>query len=570
MAGKGHRTGDQERMEEESVDALVERGLVRYSRGEIHDALSDWEHALALDPDCEPARRYIDEVSRHLETLDVAVPEEDGMDELFPLAAPHGSHTDSAGRGPSSMPAPMGLDEDAPATGSRRVRAADTIEEGWPLVEEAPAGESGPNAMSDTMRDPDSDPRNDAAGAAAQATAGTYRDLHPLASSLREVTRPPRHARAPIRDTPESAASSPDTWNDEWTRDATMERHLADIYATAVAPTMELPAPDSNERLLDVLSELHRVSTESEIQVPDLDQASLEAGPAPRLPALSSEGDTVDDDLALIPDMVSGIPAGMPAAGAGKDGNRARAPIVPVAPVVLPPVVIEELTPPRSRPTSTPLHARGTVHDSTGMAGAPVPDESSTRARMHSRTGSRDAGARSSTNTPAGAGCRLPGIQRLRAQLDAEVPLEHTDARGAEDTEDVEDAEVLRRRVSWLIERAEAECVNDNLEAAITALELAFSEQPDSAVAQRLIHRHIDTLLDIYERYIDNPQAVPVLAISPAEFHVYAIDSRAAFLLSRVDGLLTVEDILDVSGMTNLEAYRYLCSMLCQGILTLR
>jgi hypothetical protein len=124
--------------------------------------------------------------------------------------------------------------------------------------------------------------------------------------------------------------------------------------------------------------------------------------------------------------------------------------------------------------------------------------------------------------------------------------------------------------VSWLIERAEAECVSGDLEAAIIALELALDERPDSAVAQKLIHRHGDTLLDIYERYIDNPAAVPILAISPIEFHEHAIDSRAAFLLSRIDGVLTIEDILDVSGMPRLEAYRYLCGMLRQGILALR
>jgi hypothetical protein len=151
-----------------------------------------------------------------------------------------------------------------------------------------------------------------------------------------------------------------------------------------------------------------------------------------------------------------------------------------------------------------------------------------------------------------------PVALRLLDELEAYTPA------------DPESDESLRRRVSWLIERAENECVAGNHDAAITALDLALDEQPDSAIAQKLIHRHLDTILDIYERYLDNPTAVPALQISPSEFREHAIDNRAAFLLTRIDGVLTVEDILDVSGMPRLETCRYLCSMLRRGILTLR
>ena len=48
------------------------------------------------------------------------------------------------------------------------------------------------------------------------------------------------------------------------------------------------------------------------------------------------------------------------------------------------------------------------------------------------------------------------------------------------------------------------------------------------------------------------------------------IDSRAAFLLSRVDGNLSFEEILDVSGMTRLEALRHLARLVGRGILSVR
>jgi hypothetical protein len=38
-------------------------------------------------------------------------------------------------------------------------------------------------------------------------------------------------------------------------------------------------------------------------------------------------------------------------------------------------------------------------------------------------------------------------------------------------------------------------------------------------------------------------------------------------LLSRIDGTLTIDELLDVSGMPRLEAYRHLCQLYLRGIL---
>jgi hypothetical protein len=48
------------------------------------------------------------------------------------------------------------------------------------------------------------------------------------------------------------------------------------------------------------------------------------------------------------------------------------------------------------------------------------------------------------------------------------------------------------------------------------------------------------------------------------------IDNRAAFLLSRIDGNLSFEEILDVSGMPKLETVRHLARLIARGILTIR
>ena len=53
----------------------------------------------------------------------------------------------------------------------------------------------------------------------------------------------------------------------------------------------------------------------------------------------------------------------------------------------------------------------------------------------------------------------------------------------------------------------------------------------------------------------------------PPELGAAPINPRAAFLLSRIDGSLSVDEILDVAGMPRLEAYRHLCQLLLHGII---
>ena len=60
----GVRRGEDDSVEIEDaqfarrVTDLIERGLERYSAGDVQGALSEWEHAIALDPECHRAVEY--------------------------------------------------------------------------------------------------------------------------------------------------------------------------------------------------------------------------------------------------------------------------------------------------------------------------------------------------------------------------------------------------------------------------------------------------------------------------------------------------------------------------------
>jgi hypothetical protein len=76
-------------------------------------------------------------------------------------------------------------------------------------------------------------------------------------------------------------------------------------------------------------------------------------------------------------------------------------------------------------------------------------------------------------------------------------------------------------------------------------------------------------------RVVRTPQAalsrtaVPLLTVSFAELRTMPLDHRAGFLISLIDGNSTVEMILDVSGMPEVEAMAILVSFAQTGIIAL-
>jgi hypothetical protein len=124
-----------------------------------------------------------------------------------------------------------------------------------------------------------------------------------------------------------------------------------------------------------------------------------------------------------------------------------------------------------------------------------------------------------------------------------------------------------RRRIAALFERAVAWNGSGKLDDAVAAIELALSEDPNSALAQKLIHRNRDAIMTVFQAFVGDLERQPHLARPLHELASAPISPRAAFLLSRIDGSLTLDEILDVSGMPRMEAYRHLCQLFLRGIL---
>ncbi|HEY4058239.1 MAG TPA: hypothetical protein VGM39_16615 [Kofleriaceae bacterium] len=163
---------------------------------------------------------------------------------------------------------------------------------------------------------------------------------------------------------------------------------------------------------------------------------------------------------------------------------------------------------------------------------------------------------------------------RQGTRADIVLPFDPIDARAAQildevdahapDEENKDDR--TRRRITTLLERATL-WLSVDLDRAVAAVDLALGEDPNSALAQKLIHRNRDAIMSVFQAFLGDLERQPELAKPLHELAAAPISPRAAFLLSRVDGILSLDEILDVSGMPRLEAYRYLCQLFLRGIL---
>ena len=142
--------------------------------------------------------------------------------------------------------------------------------------------------------------------------------------------------------------------------------------------------------------------------------------------------------------------------------------------------------------------------------------------------------------------------------------LEEID-RGAPTEEDKDDR--TRRRIHALLDHAARWANAGDLDRAVTAVDLALAEDPNSALAQKLVHRNRETILSVFQAFLGDLDRMPELARPLHELGSAPISPRAAFLLSRIDGTLSLDEILDVSGMPRLEAYRHLSQLFLRGIL---
>ncbi|MBL9023296.1 MAG: hypothetical protein JNL21_13945 [Myxococcales bacterium] len=105
----------------------------------------------------------------------------------------------------------------------------------------------------------------------------------------------------------------------------------------------------------------------------------------------------------------------------------------------------------------------------------------------------------------------------------------------------------------------------DYFGAALRA-EALLERIPDHAAAQRYLESARDALAQMYLGRLGSGEQVLRVAMRSDEIQGLSLDHRSGFLISLIDGVATLDEILDMSGMPQLDALRLLYEMREQGV----
>jgi hypothetical protein len=575
VSGKQRKTGS-DRLQERA-QALIERGLTSYRRGEVEAAVIDWRHALALDPHAERAREYIEHALAHKD-FDGDTTEEPGErtepKPPLPDTKPHATSDTQPDAGRDSSP-----DVGPAAAGTPALDRSLGL---------APTSPALPRVLHKTFEGPPMPAERLAAHFAGQSDGAATEKMGPA-----DVDGPVQ----PLEPTDTQPVATRGAEMADTLLPIPLPEGLADAVSGALSAALieEMPPEDTeplNRPPPGLVQDEPPVSLAPTVEIPRAEMDRI----APAVPEKANIRTLARTQLDALETYE--IHLAPPDTAARLDRSKRAA---------LPPVVIEDV-----EEDETPEPRSAAAHDQARSRTQTAELYGGAR-KMPSRppSGLADAVSKLSVSAPSAGAAPgrprppevppVPGMDPDEPEL-PEVAVEpirpdEPDPAGAQAAQDTADEDVgpadpvarmllerlddekpLRRgddasyrgRVLWLIEYAQSEYIGGDYQTAVIALDLALDQAPDSDAVRSLIEERTHSLIEIYASYEGDPSAVPSLAMSPSEYGQRALDSHAAFLLSRVDGMLTIDDLMTVSGMPTLEAHRHLCNLLRQGILTLR
>ncbi|HET7545037.1 MAG TPA: hypothetical protein VFK05_34460 [Polyangiaceae bacterium] len=104
---------------------------------------------------------------------------------------------------------------------------------------------------------------------------------------------------------------------------------------------------------------------------------------------------------------------------------------------------------------------------------------------------------------------------------------------------------------------------------ALVHAEAILSANPDDLEAPRYAQSCRDVLTQMYSARLGSLDQHVAVAVPSDQIRWLTLDHRAGFLLSLIDGGITIDQILDISGMPRLDALRIMYQLLDQRVISL-
>lgn len=179
----------------------------------------------------------------------------------------------------------------------------------------------------------------------------------------------------------------------------------------------------------------------------------------------------------------------------------------------------------------------------------------------------------SSSGEDIGPEDRDPMILEPRSQPSLAPPFTQEVAAydgEAMDSDDL-DVEPVVPDVEILLRTAQADLAGGRLESALARAEDALRREPDNAEAEGLVSGMKGRLVEEYLAELAPRERVPYLRATDASILELSLDPIGGFLISQIDGEITIEELLTILG--TFDQYRVLHSLhffLENGIIELR
>jgi len=169
---------------------------------------------------------------------------------------------------------------------------------------------------------------------------------------------------------------------------------------------------------------------------------------------------------------------------------------------------------------------------------------------------------RRSASTPEFAATRSPSSAGLRLRKTGPPPEEDIGDRPTPLVDEPAPSSVVDN-LREMTTRFEAK----NYGGALVLAESVLQGHPDHALAKRTAESCREVIGQKYLSSLGGRASIPRVAMSPEEMRGLALDHRAGFLLSSIDGCLSIEEVLDVSPMPELDALRIMFELRQQGVI---
>ncbi len=157
--------------------------------------------------------------------------------------------------------------------------------------------------------------------------------------------------------------------------------------------------------------------------------------------------------------------------------------------------------------------------------------------------------------------------RKLGAHLDHATPASGRRVPDFAEEPSADPARGFRVRAADFVDRCRAELANRQPRAAALAAENALRESeaaPPPGIAEVIEPARL-LFESVFAKDVGSLQSVPILTMPPEQLAVQDFDHRAGFLISRMDGLLTVEQIIDVAAMPRFDSLRIISGLIRVG-----